>query len=481
MSNYVYVFIVFVLLTAIAAIGFKSTQKHTTPTTQDLFTPNEATVGIAFTGRIGGGKTTTLLRVVEELARADERVNFAFACVKPGDADTYQNLLLRAGRKPLRITADGMFRISPFIHTMSKKGGSSRELALLHEDLNEVLTRSDSSRTETFWKGITNETSQGAFELAYLVKGTQATYGDAYNIIMSAPENLEVAASDQFREESACGQFLDQAFTIDPTKAKPIVDHFCQKLTTCGNRAKGAAVQGATNPLLPFIAGPISKVVHGVPTHTPEQLINQDTIWDFDTHTYGRNGLALQLILSWLCQDAVLSRRGNFNYFCLVRDEYPHLAFARRDIAAQSTGRSQKYIGLSCWQSQPVLESLLGGTIESQTEAKALWGLHVNKVMCSQNCSITNEMQADMIGHERKMFYGGGTPNHRQELEWWDVLGVGDRPQFSFNQQWQHRIPPAAWHDLSSGGPRGNYVVEAIIYKESGHYFKHSFYQEQQS
>ncbi|MCA9217299.1 MAG: hypothetical protein KDB27_29720 [Planctomycetales bacterium] len=443
-----------------------------------LIEPRSAAKGVILNGEVGAGKTTILLELMREWARAEERVHFACTTVKPTDADDYERLLRKAGRDPLRITADGSFRISPFIHELTRPGGGARNLSSLHQDLLEVISRSDSSRTETFWKSITEETNLYAFELAHLVRGSRARYSDVADVIMSIPQSADEAASDSFRTSTKCGQFLADAYAVDPKKATVIADHFLKRLPAVGEKARGAAVTGAMQSIQPFITPPISNIVDGVPTHTVADLLDRDTIWAIDTHTYGKNGLAMQLILAWLCMEEVLRRKGDFDYLCLVRDEYGHTAFAERDIRTQSTGRSQKFIGLSAIQSIPTLESQLGGDLEAATDAKALYGLHVHKIMCRQSDQPTAEMNANIIGHERKMFFSGGSQNRpHQEPEWWDMFGVGEQQTFGFNQQWHFRCPPITFQTLKAGGPEFDFEVEAIVYDGSDNFFRHSFFQ----
>ncbi len=97
--------------------------------------------------------------------------------------------------------------------------------------------------------------------------------------------------------------------------------------------------------------------------------------------------------------------------------------------------------------------------------------------ICNDTTNTTAELNANIIGHERQMFYGGGVQPQQQSNQWWDVLGVGDRPNFSFNQNWHFRCPPTVFQTLKAGGSEHNFEVEAIIYDGSEHFFRHSFLQ----
>jgi len=433
-----------------------------------LLSLREASLGCVFTGRIGGGKSTGLRNLLKSLA--DQGAFVCIACIKPDESDVMQELFPDAVR-----FSPTSHKFNPITCEMGREGGSASNLACFHDDLNEVLTRADSQKQEAFWKGGAHDTLTHALELAFAVKGADTTYEDVYNIIMSSPQDLATAASLAFRD-TPCGIFIEALGNRDPELAQQYCDWFMKRLPSIGDKARGAFVTQAINSIKPFVQGPIAETVNGQSTITPEQILTQHTILDFDTLTHGISGLAFQLMMSWLCMEAVLRRKGDFPYFVLVRDEYHQLAHAERDVRTQAMGRSQKFIGVSAFQSLPVLESALGGGLEAQTQAKALYGLHVNKFMMSQNCHVTNEFNSMIIGQERAMFYGA-SQQANQELEWYDVLGVGAAPNFSFTQQWHYKVPPTAYQKFLSGGPESDWTVEAILHRGTDGYERVSFKQ----
>ena len=159
----------------------------------------------------------------------------------------------------------------------------------------------------------------------------------------------------------------------------------------------------------------------------------------------------MNLVISWLLKEAVLRRKGNFGYFGLVMDEYHQLCHAQRDTQAQAIGRSQKFISITAFQSISVLESALGGGVEAQTQAKAIYGLPVNKFMMNSNDHLHNEFNSMVIGQEKQMFFGAGQHSN-SELAWYDVLGVGNKMDFNFSQNWHYRVPPTDFMQLRTGG-----------------------------
>lgn len=431
-----------------------------------MLSPNQASLGVAYTGRPGAGKSTALRQLLKHFAELGCII--CWCCIKPDEADIAASVLPDAVRfRP------GSHVFNPITYELNREGGSASNLASFHDDLNDVLNRSDSQKQEAFWKSGATDTLVYAIELARLVKD-EPTYADAYNIITSSPQNLEVAVSEDFRS-TACGWFINMLGNRNPNLAKPFADFFMQRLPASGEKARGAFVTQSVSSFKHFVDGPMSKVVEGVSTITPEQMLTHHTILDFDTLTHGIGGLAFQLMMSWLCMEAVLRRKGEFPYFVLVRDEYHQLAHAERDIRTQAVGRSQKFIGVSAFQSIPVLEAAMSGGVEAQTQARALYGLHVNKFMMNSNCPTTNEANSMVIGQEKQMFFGG-SPNPQQDLEWYDVLGVGAGPQVSFSQQWHYRVPPTAFTSLRSGGPENDWTVDAIFH-DGNDYQQVSFYQ----
>lgn len=415
----------------------------------------QACLGILLTGRIGGGKSS-FLRVIAGCL-ADLGAILAISCVKPDEAAIYKKIL------PSAVLMSGQVW-NPFYEQMKNPGGSAN-LAIMVTDLSEALTRADGQKEESYWKNGKLVLVQNAAELAYHVKGEHASFKDVYEIIRSAPTDLNYAASEAFRS-TACAQFISALGNRRPDLAQPYSDYFLRELPANGDKAAGAFVGGALGALRPLVTGPISPLINGKPTITTAEILTGHTIWDQDTLTYGQGGLAYQLLLAWSCQEDVLKRTGDFGYFALFKDEYASLAHARRDSACNQVGRSLKYIPVVAYQNQPLFEAALGGGVEAKTQANALFGLHVNKYMCNQNCRETCELQSETIGREKKMFFGMNIQDRNpDQLQWWDALGVGQSPNISFNQQWHFRLAPTEYQNLRTGGPENNFIVDAILHR----------------
>ncbi len=432
--------------------------KTRTSKAEQLLSLRQASLGCVFTGRIGSGKSTGLRQVLKFLE--EQGAYLCICCIKPDEADVMGELFPDA----VKFTPSS-HKFNLLDYEMSREGGSSSNLAAFHDDLSEVLTRADSQKQEAFWKGGAHDTLTHAFELAHHVRklqGKQATYSEVYDIIMTSPQSLVAAASPEFRK-SPCGIFIEALGRHDPALAEKYCDWFMKRMPSIGDKARGAFVTQSLNSIKPFVHGPIAETVNGQSTITPETMMGQHTILAFDTLTYGVSGLAFNLMVSWLCMECVLRRKGDFPYFALVRDEYHQLAHAERDVRTQAVGRSQKFIGINAFQSLPVLEAALGGGLEAQTQSKALYGLHVNKFMMSQNCHVTNDFNSMVIGQEKRMFFSG-SQNQSQELPWYDVLGVGAAPNFGYSQQWHYRVPPTAFMGLRAGGPDNDWTCDAIYH-----------------
>ena len=422
---------------------------------EPLFSIAQATEHILITGRPGAGKTSAFLkRIMLELIAQG-----AFCmgcCVKPDEADRLARLL---PKRTIRFSPTSGHIFNPLTYTMARKG--ARHLATFHDDLTEVLTRSTNDHTESFWKSGVTDLLMAAFELSYLVRGEHATYRDCLDIIMNVPVNPEHAASEMFRM-NPCGQFLEQGLAKNSNLTMPIADFLLKRLPCVGDKARGAFVTQAATSLQPFVTPPLCQALNGKSTLTPSMMVGGYTILDFDSLTHGINGLAYQLMCSWFAMEEVLARRSWKRPFILLRDEFPELAH-RRCKTAFAAGRSQGFIGLSALQTLPAFENSLGGGIEAQTLAKSLWGLHTHRVYCNNSCHITNEFAAESIGKERKMFFGGSNSPDPGQNAWYDVLGVGQRPSFSFNQQFHYRVDPLEFTRLRTGGKANDYLVDAII------------------
>lgn len=419
-----------------------------------LYTLKQAQTHVLVTGRPGAGKTSAYLNLIQRQLLA-LGAYCLHCCVKPDEAERAKSIL---PKQTVMFSPDSGHVFNPLTYTMARKG--ARHLAAFHDDLNEVLTRSNGDQTEAFWKSGVTDMLITAFELAWKVKGEDATYQDCVEIIATSPTSAEHAAGDAFRN-SPCGWFLNQSLIKDKDGTMPHADFLMKRVPSVGDKAAGAFRTQAITSIQPLTMPPLCHAVNGRSTITPEHMANGYTVLDFDTLTHGVNGLAYQLLCSWFVMEEVLGRKSWKRPLMLMRDEFSELAH-RRDISAFAVGRSQGYIGISALQTLPAFENSLGGGLEAQTLAKSLWGLHVNKVYCNNNCHVTNEFAAESIGRERKIFFGGSqSPN--PQTDWYDVLGVGQRPSFNFNQQFHYRVDPVQFTTLRTGGPENNLLVDAIV------------------
>ncbi|MEM9411464.1 MAG: hypothetical protein AAGA30_10140 [Planctomycetota bacterium] len=159
-------------------------KKQDSPISQfDFLGLDQACLGIVFTGRPGSGKSTIMRMLIRNLA--DRGVKFCVAAVKPDESQLMKSVLPDA-----EIISPDTHTINPLTFELQRSGGSARNLAALHDDLSEVLTRADSSRQEPFWKVGANDTMTHALSLCHLVLGDDATYQHAYEIVMWAPASL---------------------------------------------------------------------------------------------------------------------------------------------------------------------------------------------------------------------------------------------------------------------------------------------------
>ena len=256
----------------------------------------QACLGVVFTGRPGSGKSTGLRMLIQDLIKQNCFV--LWTAIKPDEADVAKSVLPSAIRLSPQTHC-----FNPLQYEMSREGGSAANLANFHDDLNEVLTRADSQKQEAFWKGGAHDTLTHAFELAYHVRSIQgkpATYQDVYDIIMTSPVDLAMAKSPSFAD-TPCGLFLEALGRCNRDVADKYADWFLKRMPSVGDKANGAFRTQAINSIKPFVHGPIANLVNGVSSLTPEQILNQHTILDLDTLTYGVGGLAFQLMISWLC------------------------------------------------------------------------------------------------------------------------------------------------------------------------------------
>lgn len=152
-----------------------------------LFSLGEACTGILASGRPGSGKSTCLKRIVPELV--DQGVKFTVMCAKPDEAATYKDILPDAV-----VLKPGTEVLNPIEYELSREGGSVRNLAMMLEDLGEILNRSSSDKGETFWKDQTSQAIRNAIEAC--VAAGHGTFKEIYDFLTSTPADMEQAGSE---------------------------------------------------------------------------------------------------------------------------------------------------------------------------------------------------------------------------------------------------------------------------------------------
>jgi len=431
--------------------------------------PNE---GIVFTGRTGGGKSTAMRIILQQLLRKPKRgflmrrprkAGCLWFTAKSDEADIAENIILGAGRGRdlIRYDPGSMIRFNPLTYEMSRKGGSAVTLSQIFRDIYQVIQRGD-KKGEDFWEGHFTSCMMHAINLVWIALGEESSIEWMYQVAATSPETTKDEG------KSHCKTIIERASkrAVKPDQIRQVLlakDYFLNVLPSAGEKVRGAVLSQVLNTLLPFTMPPLSDTVNGVTNFDPETAIQSGrcVILDYDLTTYGKHGLAFQLMNSFFFLEAVLRRRDTRTPFIFARDEYQLYCHPDRDISAQGIARSQNFISMAAFQTLPVLVDGLGGGIEAKTQSQALYSCHVNKYMLNNNCVETNEMNAKICGMKRMMFMN--VSNNHQQTSPWDVLGVGNVTA-QMSQQYHFRVPPITFTQLATGGKENKKIVQAVYH-----------------
>lgn len=430
--------------------------------------------GIAIIGRTGGGKTTIVRHLMRYLLKDS---GCAWFTVKQDEADNAEKVILSSGRVRdlIRYAPCAEIRFNPITFEMGRKGGNALTLARILNDIHEVIHQSD-KKGEGFWEGHFIVAMTHAINVVWIATRESATFELVYMLLSSSPETTAQAKSELFRM-TKCGQLLQMAESHAMTEgeARQVIvayNYFTTELPQAGEKVRGAVLSQVLNTLMPFTMPPLSDTVNGISNFIPSQVIEEGkcVIFDMDILTYGQQGQSFQLLHSFFFQEAILRRSNTTTPFVFVKDEYAHLAHAGRDIKAQTVARSQNYISIIGIQTLPVLEEGFGGGVEAKTKARAIYSCHVNKYMCNNNCSQTNDENSKIIGSERQLFFSM-SPNQNTQptgslID--DFFGTGGM-NFSANQTFHPLVEPRRFTQLKTGGKQNNLIVEAIYHDGFNH------------
>lgn len=413
--------------------------------------------GIALLGQPNSGKSHLMLDLMRQMPG---RAAVVATTTKLGDYADYLEAYRSRGqaRRCLRLGLDSAWKIDiGEFFTRTLPGGSARVLAHILTAAGEILAKSAGRESSSFWAGIISDTLYFSIQLAILSTGS-ARLDVVLRIINALPASTAEFGSDDFFQDNFCGQKLLEA-KANRAPANDLLNdrviEFVERIAGVGEKARGAAVQGAGSTIGALLVEFGDQVTGG--SNLDLALVDKHllgVIVDGCPLKYHDGGRVFNFLNVAAFQYWALARDPGLvdTVTAIFRDEIGFVLSAGHDAPIQAVARGVKLASIAAGQNIPVISGGMGGTERARLDAEAFLSLHNTKCFFANAEPSTTEFCSKVIGDFREEFVsvnaGGG---HQESHDLMD-LALGVRPAcFSTSSHYERLVRPHQFSRLQTG------------------------------
>lgn len=418
-----------------------------------IWTLGDAFQGTQVFGGTGSGKTSGSGAA---LAMSFLRQGFGglVLTAKPDERALWERYCRETGRE-LTVFApdtDTYFNFLEYEYARGALGaGLTSNVAELFAAIAEI-NQGKSGSMDAYWMNALKQLLRRAIDLLVMAKGT-LSLPLLLEVIMSAPQTLEEANSDAWKNSSFCAECIREAEAKRTEANGADLDHtkryWLREFPALGDRTRSSIVSMFTVIADGFLTGPIRKLFCTRLNIVPEEThAGKIILIDLPVEVYNEVGVCAQMVWKHCWQRATARREpdkdGGMPTF-LWADESQFFC-SSSDLQFQATARSKKAATVYLSQNLPTLFDRVG---KDRTEA--LLGNLQTKIFHANGCHATNTWAADTIAR-------GVT--HRSSS---NISPSG--MSFGTSETVDYTVPPAEFQRLRRGGPENNGIVDAYIFQ----------------
>jgi TraM recognition site of TraD and TraG len=442
----------------------------------DTWTLADACQGVLIMGELGSGKTSGSGQL---LARQYLKAGFGglVLCHKhdpqnprEDEATLWRNYLTETGRidDGLFFSADADLRFN-FLDYESKTSGLDfvENLVSLLTDIASVKKRNQTSSNEQeYWLPQKEKLLRNAISLLLLAK-EPITMRNLYEIIITAPNNLEQTRSEEWHKSSYLFRLFTRASHTQSHHPEWffIEKYWMHERPMMDPDTRSNVDTDYTGMFDPLTRGKIGELFSTTTNITPEDILNgKVVVIDIPYSKYRAVGQFAALIWSQLLQRTV-DRRSfdppSSRPVFLWADEAHHFC-VDQDAAFQTTARSKGISTVRLTQNLPNFLDAYGPNGKHKVDT--LLGNHSTKIFHRNSCVITNEWASKVIGKDTQYRHSiSNTGSIHQP--------VGNQTQTSVQEVEEEVCQPKEFMGLKNGAARNDYIVEGILF-QSGRLWK---------
>jgi type IV secretory pathway TraG/TraD family ATPase VirD4 len=328
-----------------------------------------------------------------------------------------------------------------------------------------VISTGDTfSGTNSYWLSTLKQLLRNTIDLITLATDT-ISVRDMYNVISTAPQNMDEFHGEDWRNTSTCFKYLEIAqkkvAKIQETDKDKILDfeitqnYWQTEFPHLDDKTRSIIVSMFTSRADCFLRGVLRKIFCSdeANTLTPEDTFEgKIIILDLPKKEYEEIGQYAQILFKYIWQRAVERRvvTKETNPVFLWVDEAQYF-YTEHDSLFQTTARSSRACSVYLTQNIPNYESVLKGT-NSYTKVQAFLGNLQTKIFHANSDVVTNKYASQLIAQ---------TFTNRQNTS----QNGSNSQSYSTQRVLEDQVLPKEFAELKNGGETNQNKVEAIMYQ----------------
>lgn len=421
----------------------------------DDFRLKDAYEGTQIFGATGSGKTSGS-GAAFAMSFLSQGFGGLVLTAKPDELELWQRYCEATGRE-LKIFGPGHrygFNFLNYEYFFSGHGaGLTSNVAELFASLAE-FNQEKSGKMERYWIDALKQLLRRAIDLVTTATGT-LTLRLLIDVIMSAAQSPEEAASDAWKSGSFCADCLQRADARRTEANAPDIDHtklyWLREFPTLGDKQRASIVSLFTVIADGFLTSPMRQLFCEELNIVPEEThVGTVILINIPAEVYNEVGIFAQMIWK-LCWQRATARRqpendGGTPVF-LWADEAQFFT-SSNDLRFQATARSKRACTVYLTQNAPSYYERIG-----QDRTHALLGNLQNKIWHSNGDHVTNTMASDTIAR-------GVTSRSSRNIS----SGTGG-VSFGTSEAVDYVVPPAEFQRLRKGGAENDNQVDAYLFQ----------------
>lgn len=428
----------------------------------DAWRIRDACEGTQIFGATGSGKTSGSGRT---LARAFLQNDFGglVLCAKTDEPELWLRYAKETGRQSdIILLSREQFN---FLHYEANRpgagAGQTENLVTLFMQVAESANQRHGYATaDLYWERAVKQLLRNAVDLLSLA-GQAVTLPELFEVIRSAPQDMEEAKSKAWQSESTCFKFIQQAGAgvIDHPDLQPEYEmtakYWLEEFPRMDNRPRSSIVSLFTTLADSFLRGTLRKLFSTGTTVIPEHTtLGRIIIVDLPVKEWSELGQYAAVLMKFMTQKALERRTDANGRPVFIWADEAHYFSTAYDQIFQTTARAARACTVYLTQNYSNYLSALGGE-SARPKVDSLLGNLQTKIFHQNSDTVTNNWAAEAIGRKLQYRLSSSTTHGHQ---------VSSQTE-SEQQVIDLDLQPREFTTLWKGGPQTHRLVQAILFQ----------------